>query len=280
MENETPQAGAGSPGENQPAQPPVPTAAEMPVGEFTAAAPAATPWIAPWWHLLIILAMLFGNSFFGSSGGKNLLTGPKARFVIYGATFTFELVIVALIWLGIRSRGVTMRELIGGRWDSVESFLLDIAIAAVFFFVASGILIGLRVALGTLDLHNTARQAADTKKLLAPLIPRTGGEAAFFVVLALGAGLFEEIIFRGYLQRQFAALGKNVWAGIMLSAAAFGLGHGYQGNRMMIVIGVYGALFGILVYLRKSLRPGMMAHAFQDAFSGLALFFLTKNGLI
>lgn len=268
------------PGSDQTIEP-VALPSETPLApETSASSQAANQWIAPWWHLLIILALLFSNSFFGSSGGKNLISGPRARFLIYGATFAFELVIVILIWAGIRTRGLSMRDLIGGRWDSVESFLLDVAIAAVFFFVATGILVGLRVALGTLDLHNMNHQAAETKKILAPLIPRTWGEAGFFLVLALGAGLFEEIIFRGYLQRQFAALGRNVWAGITLSAVAFGLGHGYQGNRMMIVIGVYGALFGILVYLRKSLRPGMMAHAFQDAFSGLALFFLTKNGLI
>jgi len=244
------------------------------------AAEARSQWIAPWWHLLLVLALLFGNSFFGSTGGKSLITGPYARLIVYGATFFFELMIVALIWGAIVRRGVTMRELIGGRWDTVESFLLDVAIAVAFFIVAQAILIGLRVALGTLDLHDMNHQAAETKKMLAPLIPKTWLEASFFLVLAIGAGLFEEIIFRGYLQRQFAALSRNVWIGILLAAVAFGLGHGYQGNRMMIVIGVYGALFGILVYLRKSLRPGMMAHAFQDAFSGLALFFLTKSGVI
>ena len=42
---------------------------------------------------------------------------------------------------------------------------------------------------------------------------------------------------------------------------------------MMIVIGIFGAFFGILAHFRKSLRPGMMAHAFQDSLSGIALFF-------
>ena len=229
---------------------------------------------------MIVVAILLIFSFLGSSGGKASITGPYARFLVYGSTFLFELVVVLLIWVGISRRGITMRDLIGGRWDTVEDFLLDVVIAACFWVVATGILFGLRVALGTLDLHNMTHQAAETKKILAPLIPRTYREAGFFLLLAVGAGLFEEIIFRGYLQRQFAALGKSVWAGIVLSAMVFGLGHGYQGNRMMIVIGVYGALFGILVYLRKSLRPGMMAHGFQDAFTGLALFFLTKNGMI
>ncbi|MFI5103334.1 MAG: CPBP family intramembrane glutamic endopeptidase [Terriglobales bacterium] len=253
---------------------------ETPLATEAPAAQEKNPWIAPWWHLVLILALLFSNSFAGSSGGKNLITGPHARIVLYSATFIFELVIVLLIWLAIVRRGVTMRALIGGRWDTFENFVIDVLIAAAFWAVSTGILIGIRVALGTLDLHNTAHQAAETKKILAPLIPRTWAEASFFLALAVGAGLFEEIIFRGYLQRQFAALGQSVWAGIVLSAVVFGLGHGYQGNRMMIVIGVYGALFGILVYLRKSLRPGMMAHGFQDAFTGLALFFLTKNGMI
>jgi CAAX protease family protein len=173
-----------------------------------------------------------------------------------------------------------MRELIGGRWDSFESFLLDVAIAAIFFVAAQAILVGLRMALGVLDLHNTSQQIAQIKKTLGPLIPKTGIEVTAFIVLSVFAGLFEEIIFRGYLQRQFAAMGKNAWAGIIGSAVIFGLGHGYQGNRMMIVIAVYGALFGILVHMRKSLRPGMMAHAFQDAFSGIALFFFSKSGMM
>jgi membrane protease YdiL (CAAX protease family) len=216
----------------------------------------------------------------GSVGGKGRISGQYARVLLYAATFLFELVIVGLIWMAIVRRGVSMRELIGGRWDKVEDFLIDAVIAAIFWVVSLGILTALRWALGTLDFHDMQRQAGETKRMLAPLIPKTGLEAAFFMVLALGAGLFEEIIFRGYLQRQFSALSRNVWAGILFSAVVFGLGHGYQGNRMMIVIGVYGALFGILAYLRKSLRPGMMAHAFQDALSGLLLFFLTKSGAI
>ena len=84
--------------------------------------------------------------------------------------------------------------------------------------------------------------------------------------------MFEEIIFRGYLQRQFGALGRNAIVGIVASGILFGLAHGYQGPRMMVVIGVYGIFFGILAHFRKSLRPGMMAHAFQDSIAGIGLF--------
>jgi hypothetical protein len=39
-------------------------------------------------------------------------------------------------------------------------------------------------------------------------------------------------------------------------------------------------MFGLLAHFWKGLRPGMMAHAFQDAFSGIAFFILTKYHLI
>jgi hypothetical protein len=43
----------------------------------------------------------------------------------------------------------------------------------------------------------------------------------------------------------------------------------YQGVKGVITISIYGARFGILAVVRKSLRPGMMQHAGQDIFSGI-----------
>ncbi len=88
-------------------------------------------------------------------------------------------------------------------------------------------------------------------------------------MLALTAGIGEEILFRGYLQRQFAALTRSTATGLVLQGVAFGAAHGYQGKKYMCVIAVYGCLFGLLAYWRRSLRPGMMAHFLQDAVGGL-----------
>jgi CAAX protease family protein len=138
------------------------------------------------------------------------------------------------------------------------------------------VLFALRVAVGSIDLHNMKKTLDDTLKMLGPLAPHTYLEAGLFVLLSIFAGLFEEIIFRGYLQRQFVALAKNAFAGILISGMIFGLAHGYQGPRMMLVIGVYGTFFGMLAHFRKSLRPGMMAHAFQDSLAGITLFRLVR----
>ena len=94
-------------------------------------------------------------------------------------------------------------------------------------------------------------------------------ESILWLALSISAGICEEAVYRGYLQRQLMAITTSVPAGIALSAVAFGLAHSYQGWRGAVRVGVGGALLGILAYWRKSMRPGMMAHAFGDGFAGV-----------
>jgi len=252
--------------------------APLPVSVEAAPQPATQPQpglIAPIWHTLIIVALILGNSLLGSSK-LGAVSNQGSRLLLYAGTFITELILIIIVWFGIRARSVRMRDLIGGRWKTVEDFLLDVAIAAIFWVGVLLLLFAVRVALGTIDLHNLEKSRNDAIHLLSALAPHNYLEAVFFVLLSVAAGLFEEIIFRGYLQRQFIALFRNAPAGIVASGAIFGLAHGYQGGRMMITLGIFGILFGILAYVRKSLRPGMMAHAFQDSLAGIAIFRLIR----
>ena len=92
---------------------------------------------------------------------------------------------------------------------------------------------------------------------------------AVWIFLCSTAGFCEEFIFRGYFQRQFLALTGRVELAVVLQAIVFGMAHTYQGMKGVITITIYGAMFGILAVVRKSLRPGMMQHASQDIFSGI-----------
>jgi hypothetical protein len=89
--------------------------------------------------------------------------------------------------------------------------------------------------------------------------------------VALTGGICEEALFRGYLQRQLIAFTGSVPVGLILSAIVFGAGHAYQGVRSAALIAIYGLMFGLLAEWRKSVRPGMIAHAWQDTLSGLFL---------
>jgi hypothetical protein len=199
------------------------------------------------------------------------MAAKHGKAILYVITMASEWVIVGYIWLGVRKRS-SLRELIGGKWKSPEEFLLDLGLAIVFWVAAAIVLAILGVALGM--AHPTA--ISDAKQKLGFIAPSSLRDLFWFFGVSATAGFCEEIIFRGYFQRQFAALGRNAWFGIVAQALLFGLGHGYEGGKRMLLIAVYGAMFGMLAHFRKNLRPGMMAHFMHDSIAGAALWVITK----
>ena len=237
--------------------------------------------IAPLWHTILLVALVLINSFAGSLKPKGIsASAPSSRFGLYVGTFVVQLILFLLIWFGIRRKGVKMRELIGGRWSKPEDFLIDLGIAIAFLFIAALLRVAVLIALHLVDLHHPEVFANQMKRAVGPIMPQNGTEILVFICLTIAAGFFEEIIFRGYFQRQFGALTGSIWIGALVSSVLFGAAHGYQGARLMLVIGIFGAMFGVLAILRKSLRPGMLAHAIQDAFSGIVYFLSAKRGLL
>ena len=116
---------------------------------------------------------------------------------------------------------------------------------------------------------------------LADLAPANGLETAAWALLCLIVGFSEELVFRGYLQRQFIGWTHGrVGLGALATAVVFGGAHAYQGVRGIVLIAAFGALFSMLAIYRRSLRAGMIAHCWHDLISGLALAFLRSNHFI
>src|SRR5580693_7435371 len=124
--------------------------------------------------------------------------------------------------------------------------------------------------------HIDPQKIGDVTQKLAPV---TGLEMMLFLVLSISAGFCEELVFRGYLQQQFARMGRRIWVGVALSALVFGGAHGYEGVAGVLLIAAYGAMFGVLALLRRGLRTGMIAHAWHDSISGVALVLLRHYGV-
>jgi membrane protease YdiL (CAAX protease family) len=103
------------------------------------------------------------------------------------------------------------------------------------------------------------------------LLPKRALEAAVWILVALSAGFCEELVFRGYFQRQFHAFTGSLPAAIALQAFVFGFAHFYEGTWAVTKIVLYGGLFGALAAWRRSLRPGMIAHAWSDLY-GVVIF--------
>jgi len=237
--------------------------------------------LAPIWHTILIVVIMLGNSAFTAHfsakvmGGSHAVSGTE-KYATYIGSIVLELFLLAILWLGLRIHHTRIRELIGGRWNSPEDFLIDFAIGLGFAFASYIILAGLSFALGL------AKPGAveDTKKLAAMLAPQSWGALVVFILLSATAGFVEELIFRGYLQQQIANLSGRMVFGVVGSALVFGGGHGYEGVRRMVLIFIFGMMFSALTLWRKNLRSAMFGHAIFDSAQGVLLFFVTRSGLL
>jgi membrane protease YdiL (CAAX protease family) len=212
-------------------------------------------------HTIFLLAVVAAWSTWGYFAALRMRTAQNPnRAAMYVLTILLEWSVVAYIAWGAKRHGSSLRELIGGKWSDSKAFLKDVAIAAGFWLIAVVVLFVTALAL----------RADKPGPSMRFMFPQSHLEIVLWVLTSMTAGICEEIIFRGYFQRQFIAWTSNVPTGVLLSAAVFGAGHVYQSGKSAIIIAVYGLLFGILAEMRKSLRPGMMTHAWHDGLVGLA----------
>jgi membrane protease YdiL (CAAX protease family) len=105
-------------------------------------------------------------------------------------------------------------------------------------------------------------------KSVASLLPQSLLEILVWIALSITAGICEELVFRGYLQRQLHALSGSVVVAVLVQALVFGAGHGYQGWKQVVVISVLGVLYGSLAAWRGNVRVNVIAHAASDIWEG------------
>lgn len=221
--------------------------------------------IAPWWHTVLVLAPIAVGSIASAyqHGLPNAsLPGMSSRLSSYLTVLAEEWLPVLLIWLALRRRGLSIDALVSGRWQTLGAFFRDLGLAVGFMVVAIPLVGALAYLLGAGAMTGT----------MANITPKTAFELLVFLGLGVTAGFCEELVFRGYLTRQFSAWTGSRAFGLLLQGVAFGLAHGYY-HWVMPAIMVQGCLLGLLAYWRNSLRPGMLAHGLQDSLGGLVAFF-------
>ena len=239
--------------------------ATEPSQQLSQPAPADPPTqpIAPWWHTVLVLlpiAIMSVASAYQHGLPNANLPGMSSRLSGYFTVIAMEWLVVLLIWLALKRRGLSIGSLVSGRWQSLKSFFRDLGIGVGLIVVAVPVASGL---IHLLRVH--------TNSTLATILPQTVFELVVWLGLSATGGFCEELIFRGYLTRQFGAWTGRAF-GLVLQGVAFGLAHGYYGKAMLAIM-VHGWLLGLLAYWRKSLRPGMLAHGLQDTLGGVVGFF-------
>ena len=254
------------------------------------AAPSAPQPVAAVWHTVLLIMGIVLLSIAGAAQ----LSGAHAqvnRMQTYAFTAGTELCMLAWVYFGLRSRKVPFRSLLGSSSGSFLSIAKDIGFAFAFWIGSLFVLANIGVfwtvieaAIKHQSLFTPGKQLSpdpgqqQTLHTLMQLAPGNGEEIAAWIGLCIIAGIAEEVVFRGYLHRQFTAWARGAAAvGVAASALLFGMAHGYQGVRNMVMLAVFGVLFSLLALFRRSLRPGIFAHSWHDLIAGLALAYLRAH---
>ena len=214
-------------------------------------------------HTVILCAILLAIAAAGwaalHSAGRTQAPGNSAALLL--GAMVAELALLYYVWVGLHRRGASIRHLVFEGDSPASRALADIVLGLALFAL-----------LATVSGLIARWSGAGDVRLVKPLIGAAVAQPALWILLSLAAALSEELTFRGYLQRQFAAWTRNPLVAIAAQAALFGITHGYQGGMLMLRIALLGIIFGLTAWARRSTVPCIVAHFSLDVASGLGLF--------
>ena len=217
----------------------------------------------PRWRYLIDIIVLVAVTFLFDAVVGALIPAP----IDWKKGFVFDaigkMLLVGVAWGLIRLRGETLADIGLKRPASwMRTFMIGIGLAAIIF-----------IAIYLSEKAGFRRDLSKFKDVQGNL------ELAIFGVLYafIGAGFYEEFMFRGFLMEGLAMLfgaGRGAWiAACVVQGALFGLVHAYQNPLGMAITGTLGILLGILVLASgRNLWPAIIAHGLFDA-SRFVLFY-------
>ena len=213
-------------------------------------------------HTLIVLAIIAAIALIGyrqmhAPPGAAAPAKSPSRLPTYLAVIALQYGWVQLVRGGMRARGRSLGELTGGMPRTARAAAVDLLLAAALYAAANGAIYAVRWLLHPPDANTSF------------LLPHTIPEKALWLLVSMAAGIGEEIVFRGYLQRQMHALTGSAAAAIILQAVLFGAAHAYQGLAAIALTGAYGLVLGIGARWRGNVLAAAVAHAATDIVGGL-----------
>jgi len=185
---------------------------------------------------------------------------PGARRWLYGRLLLLEWGLVAIVVaVSVVAARVGWSELglrLPDRVGVVTGLVVVVVLAVTVLSVR---------ALRTGVLLKTESESA-TLRSVGSLLPRTDSERRLFSVVALTAGIAEEVVYRGFGIAVLAALAPALpwWALVVLAGLAFGLAHAYQGLAGILTTGLLGSVLAAVYLDTGSLLVPILLHALID----------------
>ena len=188
-------------------------------------------------------------------------TGLQRELFVFDAIG--KMLLVGVAWGLIRLRGETLADIGLKRPASwMRTLMIGIGLAAIIF-----------IAIYVSEKAGFRRDLSKFKAVQGNL------ELALFGVFyaSIGAGFYEEFMFRGFLMQGLAMLfggSRGAWiVACILQGVLFGLAHAYQNLLGIAITGTLGVLMGLLVLASgRNLWPVIIGHGLFDA-SRFVLFY-------
>lgn len=218
--------------------------------------------------MALILAITIAGAFNASrSGGGGHSSAPASSMQMI-SVFLF---MIGLEWLWVFSIYKGMKNYAWSIWDFLDrKGFVPKQLAADVAFGALALVLIYVCSKGVHSVFDPVVATSDSNPIL-PSRPEGFVTVALWVCLSMSAGICEEIVFRGYLQRQLTALTGNAGIAIVAQAAIFGIGHAYEGVGPVIAIMVHGLVLGLLAHWRGNIRAGIVQHSAWDILAGLKM---------
>jgi membrane protease YdiL (CAAX protease family) len=151
----------------------------------------------------------------------------------------------------------------------------------------TGSLVALLTLLYFADLVHAVRQANKAGTADAalgegtPFLPRRWREMPAYLLMCLSAGVFEEVIYRGYMVTYFlpqhnGETGLPVLA-VIAPALLFSLAHGYQGWQAVGKIFLLSVLLAMIFIASGSIWLVMLIHTLIDLIGGIVAMRLLRS---
>jgi membrane protease YdiL (CAAX protease family) len=174
-----------------------------------------------------------------------------------------KMLLVGVAWGLIRLRGERLADIGLKRPASwTHTFMIGIGFAAIVF-----------IAMYLSEKAGFRRDLSKFKDVQGNLELMLFGVFYAFI----GAGFYEEFMFRGFLMQGVAMLfgaSRGAWiAACLLQGALFGVAHAYQNPLGIAITGTLGVLMGLIVLASgRNLWPVIIGHGLFDA-SRFVLFY-------
>ena len=215
------------------------------------------------WRYLIDIIVLVAVTFLLDAVVGAFIPAP----INWEKGFVFDaigkMLLVGVAWGLIRLRGERLADIGLKRPASwMRTFMIGIGLAAIVF-----------IAIYLSEKAGFRRDLSKFKDVQGNLELAVLGVFYAFI----GAGFYEEFMFRGFLMQGLAMLfgaSRGAWiVACILQGVLFGLAHAYQNPLGMAITGTLGVLMGLLVLASgRNLWPVIIGHGLFDA-SRFVLFY-------